>query len=71
MKLNLLDFFAASALERQRGGLPADYSTGTHNELAAERAYDIAEAMLLERNKRMAKAWVVKALENREALSND
>ena len=48
--ITLRDLFAAAALSNMR--LPADYSTGPHNAMAAERSYQLADAMLAERAKR-------------------
>jgi len=47
--VTLRDLFAAAAMAGM--SLPHDYSHGTHNSSAANRAYCLADAMLAEREK--------------------
>lgn len=46
-RITLRDLFAAAALAGMH--LSYDYSHGTHNEMAADRSYALADAMLAER----------------------
>jgi len=47
--MTLRDYFAAAAAQSFR--LPSDYRDGMHNGVTAERAYALADAMLIERVK--------------------